>query len=265
MFRLMKILVCVKQVPESESPIAIDESTGWIASDAITEYRMNRLDEYAVEEALLIKETFADSHVDAITVGPDRCEEVIRRAVGMGADSGIHLKVLSEGYLSPFEVAAGLADFAADRNYTLILTGAMSEDAMQGQVGPMLAAQLDYVWATSVIAEKISSDRKTIYVEREIEGGHRHSLELDLPAVITIQSGINTPRWPTLSNLLRANSQGLETIYADASAKFEPREYLTKVTYPQKNRTGLVLSGSLREKAVQLMTILTQKSLLFPK
>jgi electron transfer flavoprotein beta subunit len=265
MFNPMKILVCVKQVPESESPITIDASTGWIASDAITEYRMNRLDEYAVEEALLIKETFADCHVDVITVGPDRCEEVIRRAVGMGADSGIHLKVLSEGYLSAFEVAARLADYATGRNYALILTGAMSEDSMQGQVGPMLAARLDYVWATSVIAEKISPDRKTIYVEREIEGGHRHSLELDLPAVITIQSGINTPRWPTLSNLLKANSQGLETISADESAKCKPMEYLTKVTYPQKSRTGLVLSGSVQEKAVRLMTILAQKSLLFPK
>ena len=265
MFKPMKILVCVKQVPESESPIAIDESTGWIESDAISEYRMNRLDEYAVEEALLIKETFADSHVDVITVGPDRSEAIIRRAVGMGADSGIHLKVLSEGYLSAFEVAGRLADFATGRNYALILTGAMSEDSMQGQVGPMLAAHLDYVWATSVIAEKISPDRKTIYVEREIEGGHRHSLALDLPAVITIQSGINTPRWPTLSNLLRANSQGLETVSADASAKFEPMEYLTRVTYPQKSRTGLVLSGTMQEKAVRLMTILAKKSILSPR
>lgn len=261
----MKILVCVKQVPESESPVTIDESTGWIAGDAITEYRMNRLDEYAVEEALLIKETFADCHVDVITVGPDGCEAVVRRAVGMGADSGIHLEVLSGGFLSAFEVAARLADFAAGRNYTLILAGAMSEDSMQGQVGPMLAAQLDCVWATSVIAEKISPDRKTIYVEREIEGGHRHLLELDLPAVITIQSGINTPRWPTLSNLLKASSQGLERISADESTNSKPMQYLTKLTYPQKSRNGLVLSGSVQEKAVGLMTILAQKSLLVPK
>ena len=261
----MKILVCVKQVPDSESPISIDESGGWIREDSIAEFRMNRLDEYAVEEALLIKEAFADTRIDVITVGPERCEEVVRRAIGMGADSGIHLRDPYEGYQSAFEVAARLANFANGKKYALILTGAMSEDAMQGQVGPMLAARLDYPWATSVIFEKISADRKTIYVEREIESGHRHALELNLPAVVTIQSGINTPRWPSLSNLLRANSQELETISADDQAESQIVDELVQVTYPLKSRAGLFLSGATGEKAAGLLSILDQKSLLMPK
>jgi electron transfer flavoprotein beta subunit len=113
-----------------------------------------------------------------------------------------------------------------------------------------------------VIFEKISSNRKFIYVEREIEGGHRDSLELKLPAVVTIQSGINTPRWPSLSNLLRANSQELETVSIGDSTKLQPKEFLAQVTYPQKSRAGLVLSGSLRDKAARLLTILGEKSIL---
>ena len=258
----MKILVCVKQVPEAESPITIDDNSGWIQTDTITEFKMNRLDEFAVEEALLIKETIPDTAIDIIAVGPDRCDEVVRRAIGMGADSGAFIQTASDGYQSPFQVASWIAEFAHKKKYDLILTGTMSEDDMQGQVGPMLAARLGLPWATSVIFEKIAPDRKTIYVEREIEGGNRDTLELKLPAVITIQSGINTPRWPSLSNLLRANSQELEKISINDLTKHPEMEVLVAVVYPQKNRAGMVLSGSLQEKAGRLLTIFREKSLL---
>ncbi len=258
----MKLLVCVKQVPESENPIQIDATADWIDRDAITEFKMNRLDEYAVEEALLIKTSLPDTRIDIITVGADRCDAVVRRAIGMGADSGIHIRSESDGYQSPWGVATAIAGFARNKNYSLILTGAMSEDSMQGQVGPMLAAFLDCGWATSVIFEKIASDQKTIYVEREIEGGHRDTLELNLPAVITIQSGINTPRWPSLSNLLRANSQELETIDMNGLVQIQQMERPTAIGYPQKSRTGLILSGSRAEKAARLLTVLREKSFL---
>jgi len=264
MVKSMKILVCVKQVPDSEFPIGIDASNGWIQQDDITEFKMNRLDEYAVEEALLIKESIAGTRIDVITVGPDRCDEVVRRAIGMGADSGVHIKTPSEGYQSPFQVASWIAEFAHHNAYDLILTGTMAEDHMQGQVGPALAARLGLPWATSVIFEKITPDRKKIYVEREIEGGNRDTLELKLPAVITIQSGINTPRWPSLSNLLRANSQKLEKMYISDLAKLPETEALVSLAYPEKSRAGLVLSGSREEKAGRLMTILREKHLLDP-
>lgn len=258
----MRIMVCVKQVPESETPILIDESVEWIQRDAITEFKVNRLDEYAVEEALLIKASIADTRIDVITVGPDRCDEVVRRSIGMGADSGVHIRTASDGYQSPYGVANAIADYARTKDYTLILTGAMSEDAMQGQVGPMLAARLGFPWATSVIFEKISSDMKTIYVEREIESGHRDMLELNLPALITLQSGINTPRWPSLSNLLRANSQELEEVFISDPAGLQQMEHPAEVGYPQKTRAGLVLSGSRAEKADRLLTVLREKSFL---
>ena len=113
-----------------------------------------------------------------------------------------------------------------------------------------------------MILEKISADEKTVYVEREIEGGSRAALKLPLPAVLTIQSGINTPRYPSLSNLLRANRQKLEKIQARELAKSVSPEVLDRIAYPQKTRTGTVLKGTAEEKASQLRRILREKALL---
>ena len=259
----MRILVCIKQVPGSESSILIDDKAAWIQSEEISDFRMNRLDEFALEEAVLIKETFPDVTVDVISAGPERSTEIIRRGIGMGADAGIHVDTGSEGYCTSFEVASWIADYARDKQYELILTGAMSEDNMQGQVGQMIARRLARPCATAVIAEEIASDRKSIYVEREIEGGSRDALELQLPAVLTIQSGINNPRYPSLSNLLRANRQKLIRISTTDFAQVASPEKVVQIVYPQKIRTGTVLDGTPEEKAVQLVSSLRERTLLF--
>jgi electron transfer flavoprotein beta subunit len=258
----MKVLVCVKQVPDSECPVKIDSDTGWIRIDDITEFKMNRLDEFAVEEALLIKEAFPDVRIDAITVGPGRSVEVIKRAIGMGADQGIHIITDFEDYQSSLQISNWISEHARDKNYDLILTGTMSEDNMQGQVGTMLAARLGLPCATSVISSVIATDQKSVYVEREMESGNRDTLVLNLPAVLTIQSGINSPRYPSLSNLLRAHRQELQTIRANDLALPTSREDLVQIVYPQKSRAGLVLQGSQEVKAAQLLEILHQRSLL---
>jgi electron transfer flavoprotein beta subunit len=258
----MKILVCIKQVPELENPILIDDGNAWIQSDEICEFRMNRLDEFALEEAVLIKEAFSDTKIDVLSAGPDRAAEVIRRSIGMGANAGIHIITGSEGYHSSSEIAAWIAEYARGKHYDLILTGAMSEDNMQGQVGALVAKRLSLPCATAVIFEKIASDTKTIYVEREIEGGHRDTLELPLPAVLTIQSGINTPRYPSLSNLLRANKQGLKRIETTDLVQLSSRENLVQLVYPHKTRSGMVLNGTEEEKATQLIRILRERALI---
>jgi len=262
MVRSMRILVCIKQVPESENPILIDDNKAWIQPDEISEFRMNRLDEFALEEAVLIKESVADTKIEIVSVGPERSKEVIKRGIGMGADAGIHIATGSEKYRSSFETAAWIAEYARGKAYDIILTGAMSEDNMQGQVGPMIAGRLALPCATAVILAKIAGDKKTIYVEREIEGGHRDTLKLRLPVVLTIQSGINTPRYPSLSNLLRANKMQLETIPAADLSQPAANENLVQMVYPQKTRAGVVLDGSAKEKAARLVRILDEKSLL---
>jgi electron transfer flavoprotein beta subunit len=256
----MKILVCVKQVPETESAILIDEAGKWIRMDHVSDFKMNRLDEYAVEEAVRLKEAFGDTIIDIISVGPDRSADAIRRAMGMGADHGIHIKVEMEKYLSSLTAASWISEQARNRNYTLILTGAMSEDNMQGQVGPMIAARLDLPCATGVIHERLSPETNRIYVEREIEGGNRDTLELQLPAVLTIQSGINTPRYPSLSNILRANKQKLETIHASTLLQSQFPEEVVQLVYPHKSRAGTILTGTQQKKAQKLLNILREKA-----
>jgi electron transfer flavoprotein beta subunit len=250
----MKMLVCVKQVPETEASIVIDKSAKGIQRDFINEWKMNRYDEAAVEEALQIKDAIPDTSIDIISVGPPRSEIAIKRAIGMGADSGIHIVTDNQDYLDPFAVASWIAAFA--RSYDLILAGVMSEDAIQGLVGPLIAENLTLPCATAVIYEQLWPQKKRVYIEREIEGGFREQLELNLPAVLTVQTGINQPRYPSLSNLLRANKTELVTV--DAAKLEHPAERLEvlRLEYPRKLREGLFLKGSQQEKAEQLLRIL---------
>jgi electron transfer flavoprotein beta subunit len=258
----MKILVCIKQVPDSETAFRVDKDTGWVRPKGQTKYWMNHADEFAVEEAVLIKETRPDTVVDALTVGPERATQVLERAMGMGADGAVHLLVPEEGYLSPLSIASLIAAYASDKGYGLILAGVMAEDDMQGQVGPLLAELLSLPCATSVIFEELSPDGGMVYVEREIEGGQRDILELDLPAVLTVQTGINKPRYSSLSNLLRAKKQKAVVINRDTLPSVEDREKILRADYPRKSRTGVVLEGGQGEKAVQLLQILKEKAFL---
>ena len=258
----MKILVCIKQVPDSEAAVCLDETTGRVRQGRHQSYRMNNADAFAVEEAVLIKEAFPDTVVDVLTAGPERAGLVLERAMGMGADKGVHILVPKEGYLSPLTIAIWIAAHASDEGYDLILTGVMAEDDMQGQVGPLAAELLSLPCATSVIFEEIRRENRTIYVEREIEDGQRDMLELDLPAVLTIQTGINNPRYPSLSNLLRAKKQKALVISPDMLPKLEDREKILRARYPLKSRTGVVLEGDQKEKAAQLLQILQEKAFL---
>jgi electron transfer flavoprotein beta subunit len=257
----MKILVCVKQVPESDTAIDIEEDGSWIDMDSFDEFKMNRLDEFAVEEAVRFKETLADLSIDVISVGSEHAADAVKRSIGMGAHNGVHIVQENEAHLSPSLIASWIAQYAKN-NYALILTGAMSEDAMNGQTGPMIAAHLNLPCATGVIFQKLASDEKTIYVEREIEGGRRDTLEIKLPAVLTIQSGNNIPRYPSLSNLLRANKQKLEIIESTALSQPETGEDIIRVAYPQKSRAATVLEGSQQDKARELIQILRDKALM---
>jgi len=151
----MKILVCVKQVLDGEAPVGVDASGRWFAPEATPIWRMNTFDAFAVEEALRVRERVPDTTIDAISVGP-RVAAVLTRALEMGADAGVHLVTESEGRLSPRAVASAIAAWAGPRNYDLILTGAMSEDVMDAQVGPMLAALLGRPWATAVMRMDLS-------------------------------------------------------------------------------------------------------------
>jgi electron transfer flavoprotein beta subunit len=256
----MKILVCVKQVPDVEQIIVAQGVDGEAVLGEFPAFRMNRFDEFAVEEAVRIKESFVSVRIDVLTVGSGSALMVVKRAVGMGADRGVHLQAEDEEASCPTMVAARIARYARKEVYDMILTGSMSEDGMHGQVGSMIAGYLDRPCATNVIYMLISNDRNTVSIEREVEGGVREQLQVMLPAVFSLQPGINRPRYPSLSNMLRGNRQRVETIVADsAEDRIAPIEYVGAVL-PPRNREGEVLQGNLQEKAKLFLTIFKKKA-----
>jgi len=245
----MKILVCVKQVGDDGD--------------------MNRFDGHALEQALLLKEQqdvpiSGLNRVDVITAGPPGAEKIIRRAFGMGADTGYHIVTEDFGYISSFMTASRLAAVAKKTSYDLILTGIMSEDMMAGQTGPMLAGMMGFPCATGVVKTSLHVNDARIEVQREMENGFRDCFVIRLPAVLTIQAGINIPRYPCLSNMLAANKKQIITLTA-ADLFPEPiqeRESCVGMEDPEKTRSGQVLEGSLSDKAGQLFAFLREKDLI---
>jgi electron transfer flavoprotein beta subunit len=259
----MNILVCIKEVLDPDGVITIAPSGENLLTDNNTLYRLNRFDEFAVEEALRIKDGDKTSiSVEVVTVGPARAETVLRRALGMGADLGGHIRTKDGVFLSPFIVASALASYAKPKTFDLILTGVLAEDDLEGQVGPLLAELLSLPCITSAVDLNLAPQRQRLEVHREIEGGLRERLNLKLPGVVTIQSSRHNPRYPTLTHVLRARKQALKTIPIETLETLEPRQRLFRISYPQKSRSGQVLAGSPREKASQLRQILEEKGLI---
>jgi electron transfer flavoprotein beta subunit len=258
----VKILVCVKQVSDSSDTLAIDEQTGRMVFKPSTVFRMNRYDEFALEEALIIKEKFPGTSIHALSFGPERAGATVCRALEKGADHGVHLVFTPEIYVSPFITAWSIASYARNRNYDLIITGVMAEDDMACQTGQFIAALLDLPCATSVISTEVQPEGGTVIANREIEGGCRISVQLEMPAVLTIQSGINTPRYPSLSNVMRARTQPLEVIKIEKSDLPERRETCAGLRLPDSASLGTFISGSPREKAGKLLHILHEKAYL---
>ena len=255
----MKILVCVKQVPDGESTFLIDEQGKGFDETHIV-FRMNAYDEYALEEAVRIKERSSRIEITAITVGPRRAEAVLRRALELGADHGVHLLTDRAQGLDALETASRIAFFAREQAFDLMLFGVMSEDEQSCQTGPMAAALLDLPYATTVISQVLSEDGRRVTVERELEGGRRQVVELPLPCALTVQSGINRPRYPSLSNKLRARKQPLQEIEASEGAAFRPCQELVRAYLPPPSKTGVFLGGSLEEQAEALVRVMYEKT-----
>lgn len=255
----MKILVCVKLVPDAEGRITPDKEGKWISLEGIS-FRLNRFDEYAVEEALRIREAFPGSTVDAVTVGAERAAAAVRRALEMGADNGVHVVTGMDTCLPPRAVAALIAFYAKERNYDLVLCGVMSEDMMHAATGPVLAGMLAIPSITSVISCVISTDGKSLEVEREIEGGIRERYHLVLPALLTVQSGINRPRYPSLSGMLRAKKQEITRLYDHNIPGASVRKPEITVYTPEKTKKTVFMNGDSRQKAAALAGFFRDRS-----
>ena len=259
----MEILVCVKRVPDtSENEIEVNSEGTDIERDDLV-YSVNEWDNYAVEEAIQIRDNIGGG-VTVVSVGDEESEEVIRREMAMGADKGV---LLSDEVFEGSDgkgIASILKAEVEKGNYDLIFTGAQADDGA-GQVGGMLAAMLDWPYASLVNKIEVLDDKK-IKVGREIEGGNQEMNEIDLPCVLSIQTGINEPRYVGIRGIrkvasveLPVHSAGDLGLSSDSVGEAGANVKLVDYFVPEFGEGAEMLEGSTEEIIEKLVEILKSK------
>ncbi|MGA1865155.1 MAG: electron transfer flavoprotein subunit beta/FixA family protein [bacterium] len=262
----MDIIVCVKRVPDTaEIPVTIDADGKGIKEDQLT-FDINEADSYALEEALLIKEKLGGS-VSLISIGNEDTDEILRMGLAKGADSAIRIWddsfVRSDGYAT----AGILSKALQNRQFDLILTGCMATDDGYSQVGPALAELLDIPHASFVTKAEINE--KTSIVQRELEGGLLEKLEMSLPALITIQTGINKPRYASMLGIRKAARKEIEFlglneigIEKQEAGEAGSKTRIEKIYIPPVLKRAEILKGTSDEVSAKLAEVLKGKGVL---
>lgn len=256
----MEILVCIKRVPDtSENEIEINKAGNDIERDDLV-YSVNEWDNYAVEEAIQIRDKVGGS-VTVVTVGDEESEEVLRREMAMGADNGLLLTDDAFEHSDGRGVASILKAAVEKGSYDLILSGAQADEGA-AQVGGMLAAMLDYPYA-SLVNEIEVLDDKRLKVGREIEGGNQEMNEIQLPCVLSIQTGINEPRYVGIRGIRKVASVdipelGLADLGLSEDAVGEAGAKVRRVDYfvPETGEGAEMLEGDPEEVAAKLIELL---------
>src|SRR5215475_3961919 len=244
----VNIIVCIKQVPAKDAPLAI--AGNWIKESDIG-FEMNEPDSFALEEALRLKEKHG-GEVIALSMGPERVKQTIKEALAKGADRGIHIADDNFAQLDPLGAAAALAAAVRNEKADLILTGLQSDDQGFGQTGVLLAALLDRPHATIIMA--IEAAEGKLKLKRELEAGWFQHIECPLPAVLSIQSGINKVRYATLKGIMAAKKKEIATLAADSlGAQTEPTQQVERIYVPVKTKKTEFLSGAPKEVAAKLV------------
>lgn len=256
----MKIVVCVKQTPSKDTPLRISaDGAGLDLSQA--EFETNEPDSYALEEALRLKDEHS-AEVVAITAGAANNTTAIRDALAKGADRGIFIEDdLFAGVAEPLATATALAAAIRKESPDLVLTGLQSDDAGFGQTGVVLAELLGLPHATLIV--ELKTDGATLDVKRELEAGWFQRLRLPMPALLTIQSGINKPRYATLMGIKKAKNKPLDRLtLSGLDAVVKPFLGMHRLYAPVKQKGGTLLTGTPAEQAAQLLTKLREAKVL---
>ncbi len=244
----MNIIVCVKQVPAKDAPLAI--AGNWIKESDIG-FEMNEPDTYALEEALRLKEKHG-GEVIALSLGPERVKQTIKEALAKGADRGIHIADDSFAQLDPLGSAKLLAAAIATQKYDLVLTGLQSDDHGFGQTGVLLAGLLNLPHATLIMQIEVLDGR--LKLKRELEAGWFQWMECPLPAVLSIQSGINKVRYATLKGIMAAKKKEIAAVTRESlGVMIEPTQKIEKIYVPTKTKKTEFLTGTPKEAAAQLV------------
>ena len=258
----MEILVCVRRVPDtSENEIELDSQGSDIAREELV-YSINEPDNYAVEEALQIRDLVGGT-VTVVTVGTEDDEEVLRRELAMGANRAVLLSDESFADSDGRGIATILKDFIQKEKFDLILTGVQAEDGA-AQVGGMLAAMLDLPFASLVNSVEVDGQR--LKVSREIEGGNKEVNEIEMPCVLSIQTGINEPRYVGMRGIRQVASVPIATLGAaelvaniDSVGKKAAKVVRIDYFVPVQGRGAEILHGNREENAEKVLELIAAR------
>lgn len=246
----MKILVAIKQVPSRDSQLKTAASGTWIDSTDLT-YEINEPDAYALEEALQLREKHG-GEVIALCAGPDRASSSIREALAKGADRAVHIVEDNLEAADSFHLGQLLAKAIAAEAPDIVLTGLQSDDFGYGQTGVVVAELLGLPHATIIM--QVEASDGSIRVKRELEDGWFQHITLPLPAVLTIQSGINKLRYATLMGIKKARTKEVKaTSAAELGASLQAGVIIEKVYAPSRSKQTVMLDGTPQEQAAQLV------------
>ena len=231
----MNVVVLVKQVPDTATRIKIAAGGAEIDRQGVN-FVVNPYDEFAIEEAIRIKEQHG-GQVTVLTVGDPKAEEALRTALAMGADEAVRVDAQVQ---DPMTTARAIAFALRDLSPDLVLAGKQAVDDDQGQVGPLVAALLD--WPQVTVVTKLELTGEGGVAEREVEGGIE-VVEFSLPAVITAQKGLNEPRYASLPGIMKAKRKEIRQISTDASVTGEPAVRTRSLALPPARSAGKILTG----------------------
>ncbi|MFO7927093.1 electron transfer flavoprotein subunit beta/FixA family protein [Natronomonas sp.] len=259
----MKILVTVKEVAEVDDEFEI---SGLDIAEGSLDYDLNEWDDYAVEEAVQISEEMDDVEVVTVTIGPERAEETVRMALAKGADRAIRVwdDSLDEvQFLDVSTKADIIAAVAEEEAPDLVLSGVQAGDDSNGATGVALADRLGFEWAAVVNQLDLDADAGQAAVHRELEGGIEELTDVELPAVLTIQTGINEPRYASLRGIRQAqrkplDAKTLDDVGLDESVADSAVER-TSMYEPESESDAVVWEGSAEETATELAAFLRDK------
>ncbi len=247
----MNIIVLAKHAPDPESEIAVAGDGKSVETRGLV-YDINDWDRYAVEEAIRIKE---DKGGEVIVVGVgSACDDTLRKCLAMGADRAIKIPV--DTSLDAYQTAEVIKEAIKDENFDLIFAGLMSQDLNNAQVGVLLAAMLDLPFATAVTSVKVEDGK--VRITRELEGGYQEEDELPTPCVLTIQSGINEPRYVSIMGIKRAKTKEMKEVSVSPSISTVEVE---KMYLPPVKKAEM-LEGDPGEIAAKIIEILKDRGLI---
>ncbi len=257
----MNIIVCIKRVPQTaDADVRVDSSGKDIERQRLS-FDMNEADIYALEEAVIFKEKFG-GNVTAISLGGPDAEETLRIALAKGADNAVRIKAEELGEIDAYKTAQLLALAIKSKPYDVIFSGCMATDDAYSQVGVILAELLGIPHATLVT--KVEAQEGKAHVYRELEGGLLEHLEMALPAVITVQTGINVPRYASLIAIRRAASKQIETIGKDeiSDTSLTLNAEIEELFTPPVTKRAEIIEGDAEEVSTRVATIIKEKGLI---